>query len=61
MGARGRNEIDAYGNKIDSSSGGLSTLPLFTQAPIVTGIQTLQEEPVENSFYQLLRRNLGLV
>ena len=62
MSARGRNEIDAYGNKIDSSSGGLSTLPLFTQAPIATGIQTLQEQPIEeNSFYEMLRRNLGLV
>ena len=60
--ARMAGEIDAYGNPINSSGGGgISTLPLFTQTPVSTGVETLEEEPQEMSFYERLRQNLGLV
>mgnify|MGYP006908306987 CR=1 FL=1 len=60
--ARMAGEIDAYGNPINSSGGGgISTLPLFTQTPVSTGVETLEEEPQEMSFLERLRQNLGLV
>ena len=34
--ARMAGKIDAYGNPINSSGGGISTLPLFTQTPVST-------------------------
>ena len=63
MAARMAGEIDAYGNPINSSGGGggISTLPLFTQTPVSTGVETLEEEPQEMSFLERLRQNLGLV
>ena len=60
MTARMAGEIDAYGNPINSS-GGISTLPLFTQTPVSTDVETLEEEPQEMSFLERLRQNLGLV
>jgi hypothetical protein len=59
--ARMAGEIDAYGNPINSSGGGISTLPLFTQTPVSTNVETLEEEPQEMSFLERLRQNLGLV
>ena len=60
--ARMAGKIDAYGNPINSSGGGgISTLPLFTQTPVSTGVETLEEEPQEMSFLERLRQNLGLV
>lgn len=59
--ARMAGKIDAYGNPINSSGGGISTLPLFTQMPVSTGVETLEEEPEEMSFLERLRQNLGLV
>ena len=62
MDARMAGKIDAYGNPINSSGGGgISTLPLFTQTPVSTGVETLEEEPQEMSFLERLRQNLGLV
>jgi len=61
MAARMAGKIDAYGNPINSSGGGISTLPLFTQTPVSTDVETLEEEPQQMSFLERLRQNLGLV